>query len=175
MAYLQRGEVDNTINVGMLDEHFVQLRLIGDITLIVLRAFATDQLDAVDDLCGGVVQVVDDDDFVVCLEQGKCGEGANVAGAAIEVSIRLEMGCVPVVGNIVSIWGQCQWSRESSRSPNLPGDQDRTNDHGECLSGFVTLVWNLEVATGLLYVYRVAAPTCRCANSKRNLVSRVLP
>jgi hypothetical protein len=50
--------------------------------LCVLGSLARDELDAVDDLFGGVVEVVDDDHFVVGLEQGQGCEGADVARAA---------------------------------------------------------------------------------------------
>jgi len=66
--------VNHIVNVWVLLKHFVQLLLVGDIQRVVLRPLAADELDAVQDLLGGVVEVVDDDDLVVGLEKGKGGE-----------------------------------------------------------------------------------------------------
>ena len=66
--------MNHIVNVWVLLKHFVQLLLVGDIQRVVLRPLAADELDAVQDLLGGVVEVVDDDDLVVGLEKGKGGE-----------------------------------------------------------------------------------------------------
>jgi len=73
--------VDDIVDVRVLLEHLIQLLLIGDVQRIVLGPLAADELDAVEDLLGGVVEVVDDDDLVVGLEKGEGGERADVAGA----------------------------------------------------------------------------------------------
>lgn len=80
-TYLQRRKVDNIVDIRVLLEHLVQLLLIGDIQRVVLGPLAANKLDAVEDLLGRVVEVVDDDDLVVGLEKGESGERANVAGA----------------------------------------------------------------------------------------------
>lgn len=80
-THLQRSKVDNTVNVRVLLEHLVQLLLIGDIAGVELGSLAANELDAVEDFVRGVVEVVDDNDLVVCLEEGEGSEGANVAGA----------------------------------------------------------------------------------------------
>lgn len=80
-THLQRSKVDDIVDVRVLLEHLIQLLLIGDVQRIVLGPLAADELDAVEDLLGGVVEVVDDDDLVVGLEKGEGGERADVAGA----------------------------------------------------------------------------------------------
>jgi len=95
-AYLQRSEVNDIVDVGMLVEDGIQLLLIRDVALGVLRLLPTDQLDPVEDLGVGVVGVVDDDDLVVGLEQGEGGERANVAGATTTMVSRLLFALVSV-------------------------------------------------------------------------------
>lgn len=73
--------MDNIVNIRVLLEHLIQLLLIGDVQRVVLGPLAANELDTVEDLLGGVVEVVDDDDLVVGLEKGEGGERADVAGA----------------------------------------------------------------------------------------------
>lgn len=73
--------MNDAINIRMLLKHFIQSLLIGDIARVELGSLAANELDAVEDFVGGVVEVVDDDDLVVGLEEGEGGEGADVAGA----------------------------------------------------------------------------------------------
>jgi len=49
----------------------VQGLLVRNVHVVELRALSGDELDAVDDFLLRVVEVVDDDDIVVGLEQGK--------------------------------------------------------------------------------------------------------
>ena len=73
--------MNDIVDIRVLLEHLIQGLLIGDIERVVLGLLAADQLNAVQDLVGGVVEVVDDDDLVVCLEESERGERADVAGA----------------------------------------------------------------------------------------------
>jgi hypothetical protein len=82
---LEGGEVNDTVDVGMRGEDLIEFGLVGDVALRVLGALAGDQLNAVEDLVGGVVEVVDDDDLVVSLDESKGGERANVASATVVV------------------------------------------------------------------------------------------
>ena len=82
--------MDDIVNIRVLLKHLIQLLLIGDVQRVVLGPLAADELDAVEDLLGGVVEVVDDDDLVVCLEEGKGCEGANVAGSTAPSSVPIE-------------------------------------------------------------------------------------
>jgi len=80
--------VYDTVNVRMLLKHLIQLLLIRDVALYVLGLLAADQLYAIDDLGGGVVEIIDDHDLVVGFEQGEGSEGADVACAAAKLSDR---------------------------------------------------------------------------------------
>ena len=82
--------MNDIVNIRVLLEHLIQGLLIGDVERVVLGFLAADQLNAVQDLFGGVVEVVDDDDLVVCLEEGKSCEGANVAGSTAPSSVPIE-------------------------------------------------------------------------------------
>lgn len=65
----------------MLLEDLVQFLLVGDVRRVVLGPLAADELNAVEHLFGGVVEVVNDDDLVVGLEESESSERADVAGA----------------------------------------------------------------------------------------------
>ena len=79
--------MNDIVDIRVLLKHLVQGLLIGDVERVVLGSLAADQLDAVQDLLGGVVEVVDDDDLVVGLEESERGERADVAGATGEKGV----------------------------------------------------------------------------------------
>jgi len=81
----------------MLVEDFVQLLLVCDIALYVVRLLAADELDSIDDFWRRVVEVVDYHDLVVGFEECEGGEGADVARAAmvnVSLAYRLD-GAIP--------------------------------------------------------------------------------
>lgn len=67
-THLQRGEVDDTVDVRVGLEDLVESTLLGDVNLDELRSLSRDELNAVDDLVGRVVEVVCDDDLVAGLD-----------------------------------------------------------------------------------------------------------
>lgn len=75
--------MDDIVDVGVFVKDCIQRLLVGDVELFVLGSLATDELDAVEDFVGGVVEIVDDDHFVVVFEEGESSERANVAGATV--------------------------------------------------------------------------------------------
>lgn len=77
------SKVDDIVDVGVFVKDCIQRLLVGDVKLFVLGSLATDELDAVKDFVGGVVEIVDDDHFVVMFEEGESSERANVAGATV--------------------------------------------------------------------------------------------
>lgn len=103
--------MDNAVNVGVSLEHLVEVLLVGDIELNELGLLAADQLNAVQSLGGGVVQVVSNDDLVASLQQSEGGERANVARATAG---RLVFGS--------------QWHR-SLNLRDLPSNKNRTGRH----------------------------------------------
>lgn len=79
-THLQGSKVDDTVNVRVRLEDLIESGLIGDVQLGKLGLLARDQLNTVESLSRGIVQVISNDDLVASLEQGKSGEGANVTG-----------------------------------------------------------------------------------------------
>lgn len=73
--------MDDVVDVGVLLEHLVKRGLILDVELVELGLLAADELNAVDDLLGRVIEVVDDDDLVASLEECKRRERPDVASA----------------------------------------------------------------------------------------------
>lgn len=80
------------VDVWVLVEDGIEVLFIRYVAVVVFGPLAADELDAVQDFLGGVVEVVDDDDFVVGLEEGESGEGADVAGAAVHI-MKTVSGC----------------------------------------------------------------------------------
>lgn len=78
-THLERRKVDDAIDVRVSLEHLIEPRLVCDVKLGELGPLAADELNAIDHLVGGVVQVVRDDDLVARLEQGQGREGPDVA------------------------------------------------------------------------------------------------
>jgi hypothetical protein len=70
--------VDDIVNVWVLLEHLVERGLILDVKLVELWPLAADELNAVNNLLRGVVEIVDNDNFVAGLKKGKSCERANV-------------------------------------------------------------------------------------------------
>lgn len=62
--------MDDIVNVRMVVEHFVQSGLICDIDFVEFWALAADELNAVDNFLGRVVEIVDNNDLVICFEEG---------------------------------------------------------------------------------------------------------
>ena len=62
--------MNDIVNVGVLLKHLVERSLVCDVDLVKGWSLAANEFDAVHDFWGGVVEVVDDDDFVVCFEEG---------------------------------------------------------------------------------------------------------
>jgi hypothetical protein len=87
--------MDDIVDVWVLLEDLVERGLICDVALVKGRSLAADELDAVDDFWRRVVEVVDNDDFVVGFEEGKGCEGANVAGTTKPLSVSI--GCDAVL------------------------------------------------------------------------------
>lgn len=79
--------MDNAVDIGVRLEDLVEASLVGDINLVEGRALLGDQLDAVQNDLGRVVETVDDDDLVAVLEEGHGGEGADVAGATARTKV----------------------------------------------------------------------------------------
>lgn len=75
--------MDDAVNVGVGLKDTVEASLVGDIELSELGLLAADQLNALESLSRGVVEVVSDDDLVASLEESEGGERANVARSTV--------------------------------------------------------------------------------------------
>ena len=73
--------MDDRINIRVLFEDGVKRLLVCDIELRKLGSLATDEFDTVENLIGGIVQVVSDDYFVASFKERKGGERTNIAGS----------------------------------------------------------------------------------------------
>lgn len=113
---LEGSEVDDAVDVRVGLEDLVEALLVSDIELDELGLLAGDQLDAVQGLGGGVVQVVGDDDLVAGLEQGEGGERADVARTTAG-------GLAGCLGIPIAIAGPGEW--------HLPSDKNRAGRHDE--------------------------------------------
>ena len=83
MTYLQSSKVNNAVHIGVRSEDFVKGRFIRDIDVVVGRASTSQQFDAADDRFGRVVLIVNDDNLVASLNEGHCGEGANIPRSTV--------------------------------------------------------------------------------------------
>ena len=96
--YLQRSKMNHTVNIWMRLKHLIKALLICNVALVVLGLLPANQLDAIEGLAGGVVEVVNDDYFVVGFEECEGGEGADVASATAHRNISIEswsfIGCL---------------------------------------------------------------------------------
>lgn len=61
--------MDDTVNFWVSSEHFFEGGLVGDIDLVEIRSLSAEQLDTVEYYFGGVVETVDNDDFVAMLQK----------------------------------------------------------------------------------------------------------
>lgn len=80
-TYLQGRKVNYAVDLRVLVEDLVQGRLVGDVDIVKGRALARDELNAVHDFLLGVVEVVNDDHIVACLNERDDCERTNVAAA----------------------------------------------------------------------------------------------
>lgn len=79
--------MNETVNLGVLPEYFIETLLIRDIDIVVCWLLSTDALDPIQDFFRRVVEVVNNDHFVVGFEQGKNSQGADVASATKYMSV----------------------------------------------------------------------------------------
>jgi hypothetical protein len=83
MTYFQRSKMNNAVHIGIRSEDLVKRRFISDVDVVVGRSSAGQQFDTADDFFRRIVLVVDDDNFIASLDEGHCGEGANIPRSTI--------------------------------------------------------------------------------------------
>lgn len=79
VAYLQRCKMYNTVDMRMGSEDAVKGSFITHIDVVKMRSLSAYRFNAIECFFGGIVEIVDNNDLVVGLEQGKGSEGANIA------------------------------------------------------------------------------------------------
>ena len=72
--------MNDTVNLGVLHENFVEGSLVGDVHLVEGGALAAEQLDAIDSDLGRIVETIDNDDIVIIVQQREGSKRPNVAG-----------------------------------------------------------------------------------------------
>ena len=81
--------MNDIVNVWVLVKQRIKCCFVCDVELYKLRALAADQLYPIDDLFGGIVEVVGNDNFVASFEERKGCERADVASASVHtISVR---------------------------------------------------------------------------------------
>ena len=81
--------MNDTVDVGMVIEDLVEGSFIAHVNVVEMWPLAAYQFDAIECFFGGIVKIVDNNDFVICLKQGKSSERSNVAGPATIDSISM--------------------------------------------------------------------------------------
>ena len=66
--------MDDTVDIGMRSKDFVQPFFVCDIDLVEFWPLSAEQLNTVEGNLGGVVEGIDDYDFVAMLEKGQTRE-----------------------------------------------------------------------------------------------------
>ena len=74
--------MDHTVNIRMRLEDLVEVLLFPNVDIVELRSLARDKLNSIDCFFGRIEQVVNNNDLVASLEEGKRREGPNVAATS---------------------------------------------------------------------------------------------
>ena len=106
----QSSEVDDIVNVWVLVKDCIESFLVGDVEFLVFWSLAGDEFDAVEDFVGRVVEIVDDDHFVVGFEEGECCEGPDVACATTIhiISVSTQPLKIDSCFELVDMWLKCE-------------------------------------------------------------------
>jgi hypothetical protein len=75
--------VNDAVNVWVRSKHLVKASFVGNIDLNKLWLLPADQFNAIQNLCGGIVQAVGNDDFVASFQKGQGREGPNITRSSI--------------------------------------------------------------------------------------------
>lgn len=116
--------MDNTIDIGMRLEDFLEGRLVGDIDLVEGGPLAAQQLDAVQADLGRIVQAVDDDHIVAVLEECEGRERSNVACATVVEDIVSRAIFIPALKprDLRFVW-------RGAQKVCLPSDKNGSDGH----------------------------------------------
>ena len=81
--------MNNTVNIWMGSEDFVQSLLVCHIDLVEYWSLTAKKLNAVKGNFRGIVERIDDYDLVAMLEERERGERSNVSGSTRFVALAL--------------------------------------------------------------------------------------
>ena len=84
---LESGKVNDIVKFRVFRKDLVERCLVRHVDVVVGWALSGNELDTSYTLCGGVVEVVDDDDVVAGFDQGEGSERTYVASATREVLV----------------------------------------------------------------------------------------
>jgi hypothetical protein len=79
--------VNDTVDPWMRSKDLVKAFFVGDVDLVEIWPLPTKELDTIERDFGGVVQTIDDHNFVAMLKQCQRGERANVTGSSMHPNI----------------------------------------------------------------------------------------
>ena len=79
--------MDNAVDIWVSIKDFVKFLLICNIKFVELRPLAADELNAIQDLIRGIVEVVCDYNFVIRFQKCEGSERANVTGPTVETTL----------------------------------------------------------------------------------------
>ena len=68
VGYLESGKMDDAVNVWMRLEDAIEIILLSDVNVEKVRSLAADELNSIDGFFGGIVEIVCNDDLVICFE-----------------------------------------------------------------------------------------------------------
>lgn len=130
-SYLQGGEVDNTVNIGMRLKDLLKCWLVGDIDLVEDGPLAAQQLDAVQANLGRIVQAVDDDHIVTVLKECEGRERPNVASATFVEDTVSTVIFIPALKprNLWFVWRDARETRKAC----LPSDENGSDGHCQAI------------------------------------------
>lgn len=81
----------HAVDVWVSSKHLVDACFVRDVHIVELRPLATDKFDPVEDNLGRIVEVVENNNFIASLQQGKSSERPDIACTTrdMDVSARI--------------------------------------------------------------------------------------
>ena len=90
-GYLESSEVDYTVDVWVCGKDLVETFLIGDIHLVKVWSLSAEEFDAIEGDSGGVVEAIDNYDFVAMFEERESSERPDIAGTSMDLNVSICM------------------------------------------------------------------------------------
>ena len=84
--------MNDAVDVRVCLEDIVKSSLVHNVKLEELWSLSANEFNAIDNFLGRIVEIVRENDFVVCFQKSESGERANVAGTAVLATSTCCMG-----------------------------------------------------------------------------------